>query len=517
MRWALLGAGLLWISDWINPPPPPGDPVLAALAAVGVAAMLAWVLAHVFGEGWNEPAVAAWVAVAAPLLAALSGPAAGERTRLGLLSLPALLPLLATYAAKPGDAVLGRAAAFPWQPLRLRQEDRFRHVQCIGPSGTGKTRTVLAPLVRQDLASGTAVVVLEPKDGELAEICRALCRRSGRPWQEIAPLSMSGESWNALEGTPAAAAERTLFALGRMLGNGERGAGSAGAAYYDALGQTLIRHAVYAVKAGRGTAANLGDLREFLRDATARMRILARCDDDEVHRFFAGPFAAWRADERARNLAGPLNALDMLLTHPGLRRTLCPDAGAGIDLQKVLAEGGVLLVSLPSGELLRAGDALGAFFLAAFTAATFHRPAEARPPVFLYVDEFQRFATPGFADFLAMARSFRVGAVLAHQNLAQLRAAGGQNLEETVLANARTRLVLACDAPDAAALAPALRCRPERLQTLPFRTAAALLPGGRVRWLRLPHPAAASRFSSYPQILHRLWTKRTPVRQGPSA
>lgn len=504
VRWALLGAGLLWFSDWIHPPAPPPDPLLAALVAIGLAAFMAWLLTQAAAETYHAPIAAVWLAVVAPLLAAATGGVDGERARLAAISIPALIPLLAPFATKPGDVVLGRATAFPWRPVRLAQEDRFRHLLCIGPSGTGKTTTVLAPLLRQDLASGSGVVVIEPKDGELAEICRAFCRAHGRPWREIAPLDPAGEPWNALQGSAPAAAERALYGLGRLQGGGAPA--SAGAAYYDAVGQSVIRHAVYAIKGALGDDATLADLRDLLSDATARARILARCDDAEVHRYFAGTFGAWRPEERARNVAGILNALDTLLAHPDLRRTLHPAPATGIRIPQVLAEGGVLLVTLPTGELLRAGDALGAFFLAALTAAVFSRPSSApRPPVFLYVDEFQRFATPGFADFLAMARGYRVGAVLAHQNLAQVRAAGGQPLVETVLANTRTRVVLACDAPDAAALAPAMRCPPERLQSLPFRVAACLLPGGRTRILRLPAPRS-------PQVAHRLWIRRTAVR-----
>ena len=506
VRWALLGAGLLWFSDWINPPHPPSNPLLAAIVAVGLAAFLAWLLTQAGADSYHEPIAAVWLAVVAPLLAAATGSVDAERVRLAAISVPAMIPLLAPFAPKPGDVVLGRRLGFPWRPVRVGHDDRFRHMLCIGPSGTGKTLTVLAPLLRQDLQSGAGVIVVEPKDGELAGICRDFCRARGRAYREIAPLDLAGEPWNALQGSAPAVAERTLFALGRLQG-GDRAPASAGAAYYDALGQSVLRHAVYAIKGALGDQATLADLQAILSDANARAQILARCDDAEVHRFFAGTFAAWRPDERARNLAGILNSLDMLLAHPDLRRTLTPPPETGIRLPQVLAEGGALLVTLPSGELLRAGEALGAFFLAALTAAVFARPASPRPPVFLYVDEFQRFATPGFADFLAMARGYRVGAVLAHQNLAQLRVAGGQPLVETVLANTRTRIVLACDAPDAAALAPALRCPPERLQTLPFRSAACLLPGGRTRFVRLPAPNAR-----HPQVTHRLWINRTPVR-----
>ncbi len=380
-----------------------------------------------------------------------------------------------------GTNLLGRAATFPWENVRLTPQERLRHVHCVGPSGSGKTTSVLAPLLAQDLASGAGVAVLEIKGGDLGRLVRATAARLGRPVAEWAPAGGGDVVWNPLAHPSPACAERLIFALQRV-----GGTSSAGAEYYQAVGAGVLRHAVGAF-ASAGAALDLMRLRSFLVDPRARQQVLRDVRDPLVREYFLTVFEAWRPDERLRNLQGILNHLDALLAAPEVRASLCPDGTLPtLDLDATLAEGRVLLGTLPLGSMLRLAQGLGSFLLAALQAAAYARPAPT-PPCFLYLDEFQHFAGPGFADFLALCRGFGVGAVLAHQNLAQLRAAGGPALEETVLANARTSVILRCDAPDAAAFAARLPQSPGRpwsaamLAELPFGQGVVVRRGNRSR------------------------------------
>lgn len=395
-------------------------------------------------------------------------PAAGRRH-----GLAARLAAWHSFLRSRGGTPLGRDTAFPWLPVRLPSEARMRHVHVVGPTGAGKTSRVLAPLLTADLRSGAGVTVLETKDGELCAVALKTCRHMGRPALVWDPLLDGSPGWNPIAGDALVAAERLVYALARLGGGTGGTQSSAGAAYYEAIGQSLLRHAVLTVKGAWGEAATLLDVRRLLQDRRFLADSLERAPDA----FFLQTWAAWKPDERARNQAGVENRLDALLAHPRLAAAL---TRPGIDLEQVLAAGGVLLARLPAGEFLQLGEAIGTFLLAAFQAAVYGRPPAPRPPHFLYVDEFQRFVAPGFADFLATARGFGAGAVLAHQNLAQLGP-----LRETILANARSRIVLACDAPDARALAPGL-LPAEDLMELPFGVAAVRVAGHpRTRQVRL--------------------------------
>ena len=429
--------------------------------------------------GW-WPLWGAAAAVAAGDLA-LRHPVSGGIAAAGAVGAAAVLvPRL----ARGGDTtVVGRRAGPPWTRLRLSVEERLRHVHCLGPSGSGKTTAVLMPMLAQDIASGYGVTVIEIKGGDLGERARLAAERAGRTvrvWEPAAEREAMG--WNPLSEPGPAAAERLIYALQRA-----GGPPAPASDYYAAVGAGVVRHSVGAF-ASAGLPLDLLRLRGFLVDPQARQRVLREVRDGFVREYFLTVFEAWRPDERLRNVQGILNHLDSLLAHPPVRRSLCPPAGAAsLDLGAHLARGEVLVVTLPLGGMLRLAGALGHLLLSTLQAQVYGRPA-ATPRHFIYLDEFQHFAGPGFAEFLALCRGFGVGTVLAHQNLGQLRALGGTELAETVLANTRTTVVLRCDQPDAALLAQRLP-RPaagtpwtgERLSTLPFGHALVARAGRRGR------------------------------------
>ena len=432
-----------WMPVWVG-----GGTVLAAALAT----------AALRSAGLPPPVASGTVAV---LSAAALGLAIQRRRRAGPWTL------------------LGRRTGFPWDTVRLSAEDRLRHLHCLGPSGSGKTTAVLAPLLAQDVAAGAGVTVLELKGGELCRTARHHAAATGRTVLEWDPANPDSACWNPLAHPGPEAGERLLFALQRA-----NGPTSAASEYYAAVGGAVVRHSIQAFTAA-GAYLDLARLRSFLLEAPTRQAILRQVTDTDTLGYFHHVFDAWRPDERLRNVQALTSSIDTLLVHPFVRRSLCPPPDAPqIDLDRCLREGAILLVTLPLGGMLRQATALGAFLLATLQAATYAR-TEGGPLHYVYLDEFQQFAGPGFAEFLALARSHRVGVVLAHQNLAQLRQAGGGALEETVLANARTTVLLRCDGPDARAFSawlPPRRGRPwqpEHLTGLPFGSAVVRTSAGR--------------------------------------
>ena len=370
--------------------------------------------------------------------------------------------LAATLFAPSGPGTrVGRLAGFPWTPVRLTTDERLRHVHCLGPSGSGKTTSVLTPLLAQDVAAGHGITVIEIKGGDLCRHARAAAARAGRTVLTWDPGAAGGMGWNPLADPSPATAERLVYALQRT-----GGPPAPASDYYAAVGAAVVRHAVGAF-ASAGLPLDLLGLRGFLVDPQARQRVLREADDPFVREYFLTVFEAWRPDERLRNVQGLLNHLDSLLVHAPVRQALCPEPDAPtLDLGRCLSDGEILLVTLPIGGMLRLAEVLGHLLLSALQANVYARPA-ATPCHFIYLDEFQHFAGPGFAEFLALCRGFGVGTVLAHQNLGQLRALGGPALAETVLANTRTTVILRCDAPDAAPLASRL---PARQGSRPWET-----------------------------------------------
>ena len=344
--------------------------------------------------------------------------------------LPLLVAAVLTAAAlwwrrvPPGATVLARSS---WgTPVVLTESDRLLHLHVVGPTGAGKSTAALLPLLASDLAAGAGVVVLDPK-GDVAASVRDMARASGRTCHFVCPGDPESAGLNPLAGDTVRAAEATALALDRLFSS------TADSGFYRTLGQVLVRHGVRAVKAAYGDDATVATLARFFAEPGFRQQVLAGPVPADVRAFFTTQFAAWSERSRTEYTIGLNNQLSALLGNELVAATL---DGPAVDLALVLARGDVLAVALPVGRLGATAAALGTFLLYQLQAAVHDRPAGG-PSVYLYLDEFHLFASEGFAEFLAMARGYRVGLVLAHQDLGQLPA----NLTAAVLANARNRLV----------------------------------------------------------------------------
>jgi hypothetical protein len=104
-------------------------------------------------------------------------------------------------------------------------------------------------------------------------------------------------------------------------------------------------------------------------------------------------------------------------------RQLLASPKSSFNLREAMDEGKLILVKLDKGRLKGSADLLGSLLLAKIQAAAFSRtdtPELQRKKFYLYIDEFQNFATETFITMLGEARKYRLALLLAHQNLAQL-------------------------------------------------------------------------------------------------
>lgn len=366
----------------------------------------------------------------------------------------------------PARVSLGRTPGWFGDRLWLGGEDRFLHLEVLGPTGSGKTRWVLSPLWLQDAAAGRGVTLIDPK-GDFAAFALAQLRRLGRPYALLRPGDPESARINPLDADPSEAAETVVYALDRAFPDGHP--------FYRPLGQNLLRYSVRALVEVR-PGSGLDDLRRFLLDDDFRIEILTRTEDASVRSYFRDVFAAWPSRTRAEYTAGVVNTLLALLGTPEVAQLFAPPGT--LDLDALLRDGGALVVDLPVGRLGATAGLAGAFVLAALQRAALKR-ADGGAGHIVYVDEFGTFAPGGFAEFLALARSKRVGAVLAHQHLAQLP----PGLRAAVEANVRSRIVLGGIAADDADSIARLAVDPEggqrrfaqHLRALPRGEAYAIL------------------------------------------
>jgi len=320
-------------------------------------------------------------------------------------------------AVRLGTAGLGR-------PVTVGLDDRFLHMHVLGPTGSGKTRGVLWPLVRQDIRLGHGLLLLDPK-GDLARPAVGEARRLGRKVTDLAPATLPELGLDPFAGAPERAAETVAYAL--------FGAFPSQHEFYRSVGQAMLRHAALALKEAMGDPTLL-DLAQFLRDEEMRREVLLAARSGHVRAYFRDEVGSWSPRFRQDAFIGVQSALSEILAHPWARALFTQRPAC--DFDRLLAEGDMLCLELPEGEIGLGARAIGAFALLLFQAAALRRTEG--PAAFVYADEFQTFAQADFGSFLAQARSHRVGAILAHQHLGQLN----PGLRLAVLANARNRVLL---------------------------------------------------------------------------
>jgi hypothetical protein len=112
-------------------------------------------------------------------------------------------------------------------------------------------------------------------------------------------------------------------------------------------------------------------------------------------------------------------------------------------------DGKILLANLSQGRLGEDNAALlGAMLITKLQLAAMHRvemQEDKRRDFYLYVDEFQNFATGSFIKIMSEARKYRLNIMLANQYMAQIP----EEVTKAILGNAGTVMTFAVGATDA--------------------------------------------------------------------
>jgi hypothetical protein len=201
--------------------------------------------------------------------------------------------------------------------------------------------------------------------------------------------------------------------------------------------------------------SSLLSLQRLLSDLLYRRSVTARLADPVLRAFWENEFGKWKPNFQAEAVAPILNKVGQFLSQPILRAILGQPRST-LDLRAIMDDGRVLIVNLSKGKLGEDASAmLGALLVTNFQLAAMSRaeiPEENRRDFFLYVDEFQNFATESFGVILSEARKYRLSLTIANQYLAQMEEATA----EAVFGNVGSLLCFQVGAHDAETLAEQL-------------------------------------------------------------
>jgi CxxC-x17-CxxC domain-containing protein len=325
----------------------------------------------------------------------------------------------------------------------IKTDDRRRHFYVIGKTGTGKT-TMIQNMAIQDIQSGRGVAIVDPH-GEFAETLIKAIPPSRindviyfNPADQEYPIA-----FNVME--KVSAEYRHLIASGLV--------GVFKKIWADSWGPRLeyiLRNAILALLEYPGSTL-LGVTR-ILVDKDYRERVVDKITDPVVKSFWVDEFTKWNERVLQEVISPIQNKVGQFLSS-ALIRNIVGQTKSAFNIRELMDEGKVLIMNLSKGRIGEDNSALlGAMMITKIQLAAMGRvdiPEDQRKDFYLYVDEFQNFATDSFANILSEARKYHLNLIIAHQYIGQLVTDTSTRVRDAVFGNVGTMAVFRVGAEDA--------------------------------------------------------------------
>jgi hypothetical protein len=190
------------------------------------------------------------------------------------------------------------------------------------------------------------------------------------------------------------------------------------------------------------------DITRILTDKSFRQQVIQHVSDPVVRNFWEVEFASWNDKFAAEAVAPVLNKVGAFTANP-LVRNIIGQPKSSFNIRQIMDERKILVVNLSRGLVGEDNAALlGALLVTKIQLGSMSRadiPASERIPFYLYVDEFQNFATDSFATILSEARKYALNLTVANQYIAQMT----PEVRDAVFGNVGSMIAFRMGADDA--------------------------------------------------------------------
>lgn len=298
----------------------------------------------------------------------------------------------------------------------IKREDRRRHLYVVGKSGVGKSK-LLELLTREDIVHKHGFAVLDPHGDLIDAVIRQIPKSRAQDVVYFDPSDVDYPlAFNPLE---KVAPE---FRMRVTIGFIEIFKKLFGANWTPRL-EHVLRYITLALLDSPNTTVL--SILKMLSDKNYRQKIVARIDDSVVKNFWVNEFAAWSEKFDNEAIMPVLNKVGQFVS-TSLIRNIIGQPDNRLEIRKIMDEQKILLVKLSRGLLGEENsNLLGAMLITKIQQAAMSRAdtkEEQRKDFYLYIDEFQNFATDTFEQILSESRKYHLAITLAHQFLGQVSA-----------------------------------------------------------------------------------------------
>ena len=332
------------------------------------------------------------------------------------------------------------------KPVMFGTQDRLRHCYVIGQTGTGKTG-LLKNMIIQDIKNGEGVAFVDPHGNDIEDILAAIPPERMQdviyfdPAYTARPMGL-----NMLE-YDRARPEMKTFVVDEVYGIFRKLYADVPEAFGPMFEQ-YYRNAVQLVVEDPDSGSTFVEIPRVFADPAFRTLKLSRCKNPIIVQFWKKIAEQAQGDPSLENVAPYITSkFDVFLTNDIMRPVVSQEKSA-FDFRKIMDEKKIFLANLSKGRLGdRNTSLLGLILVSKFLQAAFSRvDTRGELPVFyLYIDEFQNFATPSIGTILSEARKYKLSLIIAHQFIAQL----DEKIRDAVVGNVGTKVAFRVGTTDA--------------------------------------------------------------------
>lgn len=332
------------------------------------------------------------------------------------------------------------------RPVLFGTNDRMRHCYVIGQTGTGKTN-LLKNMIGQDMRNGEGVAYIDPHGTDIEEILAAVPPERYKdviyfdPAYTARPMGL-----NMLEYDEARPELKTfvvdeVYNIFRKLYNDIPEA-------FGPMFEQYYRNAAQLVVEDQESGSTLLEIPRVMADSEFRRMKLARCKNPVIINFWTKIAEAAGGEASLENIVPYISSKIDVFTANDIMRPIVAQQKSAFDFREIMDGKKIFLANLSKGRLGERNAALlGLVLVSKFLQAAFSRvdTKGSLPTFYLYIDEFQNFATSSISTILSEARKYKLSLTIAHQFIAQL----DEKIRDAVIGNVGTKVAFRIGTTDA--------------------------------------------------------------------
>ena len=329
------------------------------------------------------------------------------------------------------------------RPVFISDEDRMRHVYIIGKTGTGKSE-LQKDMIVQDIKAGKGLCFIDPHGDALQDILKQIPPERAEDVIYFNPADVERPMGiNLLE---AKTEDEKHFAATSIINMMYKLFDPYKTGIVGPRFEHGVRNAMLTAMCEEGST--FVEVMRIMTDSKYVQELLPKVQDPIVRRYWTDQIAQTADFHKSEVLDYTVSKFGRFVTNK-LIRNIIGQSKSSFDFRQIMDQGKIILISLAKGELGEENsNFLGLILIPRILMAAMSRadiPREERRDFYLYVDEFQNFATPDFATILSESRKYGLGLCVANQFIGQVE----EEVKNAVFGNVGTIVAFRVGVTDA--------------------------------------------------------------------